>query len=776
MADESELHLRPAAPSADVVGPGGTMTGQAAASSTGPETASTDIAGTETAGPEAGPGGEAVPDGAGSPASAPARRREPVRLSERWAFVEIFALCGFVVVQPVLDIIGGSPDFFIFHGVTTGEVALLLLIFCVVPPVALWGLGALTRLVGPRTRWVTHLATVCLLVALLAIELGKQLTPLRGVVLTALALLVGGGLTVVFARYAAGRHLVRFTAVGPLVFVLLFAFASPASAVLLPGEREAGGPPPEVGPHPPIVMIVLDELALLSLLDAEGQIDAERFPNIAQLASDSTWWRNATSVAGWTPYALPAMLTGRMPAEHVAPHYAVYPDNLFTLLGHYYKIHASESIAQLCPPWYCGSQADSAQGGLPVALAESGQLLVELVTPVEPERDTYDDFAEPTVAERLSQAEAARYDRPEFRFRQALAASQPVRFHEFMSALADTSGQEVDGAGENGDSAGGDSPVAAKPSLHFLHLLLPHTPWTYLPDGMRYENVNLPVDGPWWGRLALQRHLLQLQYADALIGETLTLLKETGQYDDSLIILTADHGVALTPGPPDDSWQAGRRELGPDNLGAEELAWVPLFIKEPGQTEGVVDERNWQHVDLLPTIADYAGVEVPWEVDGISWLRQERTSTDKPFVSELDDVRVLDGPAYYQRIMADPLAIPPVLEPPLPELVGTPVQAHPREQGAAWVEVENADSFHSVDPDSGFVPALVHGHVSPAVPGGTPLALAVNGTIAAVVPVVAEGNARRFGALIEDTSLFRPGANQLELFLVPDGTTLQQIG
>ncbi|HLU32445.1 MAG TPA: sulfatase-like hydrolase/transferase [Natronosporangium sp.] len=713
---------------------------------------------------------QAAPAGSEEP-TGPERRSAPARLSERWAFVEIFALCGFVVVQPLLNIIGGSPDFFIFHGVTPAEVALLVLVFCTVPPVGLWGLGALTRLIGPRTRWATHLATVGLLVAMFAVELGKQLTPVRGVLLAVLALLIGGVLTVGFARYAAGRHLVRFAAVGPLVFTLLFTFASPASAMILPGERPgAGVEAREVGPHPPIVMIILDELALLSLLDADGEVDAERFPHIARLAGDSTWWRNASTVAGWTPYALPAMLTGRMPAEHVAPHYALYPDNLFTLLGPYYQIYASESIAQLCPPWYCGTRAEAAQGGLPVALSESAQLLAELVSPVDPARDPYDDFAEPTVAERLGQAEAARNDRPEFRFRQALAASQPVRFHEFMSRLAQEAepGEGVPGAEEG---------AAAKPALHFLHLLLPHTPWTYLPDGMRYQNLRgVPVDGPWWGRLALQRHLAQLQYADALIGETLGLLERTGRYDDALIILTADHGVALTPGPPDGSWVAGQRELGRDNLGAEEVAWVPLFIKEPGQTEGVVDERNWQHVDLLPTVADYAGVEVPWEVDGISWLRQERTSTDKPFVSELDDVRVLDGPVYYQRIMADPMAIPPVLEPPLPELVGTPVEAHPRGPRAGWVEVDNADAFQEVDLDSGVVPALVHGTLASSVPGGTPLAIAVNGTIGAVVPVVAEGADRRFGALIEDTSLFVPGENRLELFVVTDGATLQQLG
>src|SRR5690606_28346474 len=234
-----------------------------------------------------------------------------------------------------------------------------------------------------------------------AVELGKQLTPVRGVLLAVLALLIGGVLTVGFARYAAGRHLVRFAAVGPLVFTLLFTFASPASAMILPGARPGAGiEAREVGPRPPIVMIILDELALLSLLDADGEVDAERFPHIARLAGDSTWWRNATAVAGWTPYALPAMLTGRYPTAEVAAHYRLYPDNLFTALAEVYRVRAVETISQLCPPWQCDPVA-RAGGGFGAALADTWTLLTELLSPFDPVRDPVAGFAEPTVAERL---------------------------------------------------------------------------------------------------------------------------------------------------------------------------------------------------------------------------------------------------------------------------------------------------------------------------------------------------------------------------------------
>lgn len=671
----------------------------------------------------------------------------------------MFALCGFVVVQPLLDVEGNAPDFFIFHGVRGGQVLALVAIVVLVPPVALWGLGALAGLADPRVRRPVHLATVAGLLVLFMVQLGKQVTPLRGVELVLLAALAAGVVVVGYLRLAVTPQLLRYAAIGPLVFALLFTFASPSSALVLATDRpSAGGTPRETGPHPPIVMVLLDELALVSLLDEAGGVDAARFPHLAKLAGDATWYRNATATAGWTPYAVPSMLRGRWPDQHAAPHYAVYPDNLFTLLGHVYEISAWETITELCPPRHCGDRDEPARGGLPDALADSVGLLGELVSPVDLVRNPYDDYAEPTLRERMDELAAARNARPEFRFREALAASQPVRFHEFLTDLR-TTGPPASGA-----------TAAGAPELHFLHLLLPHTPWRYLADGMRYPDPGLPVDGQWWGRLAHQRYLQQLQYTDRLLGETLDALRATGRYDESLVVVTADHGVSLTPGG------AGSRELGPEDPGVGELAWVPLFVKEPGQTEGRVDDRNWQHVDLLPTVADYAGVEVPWPVDGISWRREQRTTPGKTFYPTLDRAGELDGRAGLAELLADPTGFPRVPPAPLPELVGTAVAAHPVVEGEVRAQVADAGAYQDVAPGAGSVPAVVQGTVPEQVPLGTPLAIALNGRVAAVVPVVAgEDGARRFAGLVQDPGRFRAGANRLELFLVPDRATLHRI-
>ncbi|HRK48306.1 MAG TPA: hypothetical protein PK324_21940, partial [Nocardioides sp.] len=55
----------------------------------------------------------------------------------------------------------------------------------------------------------------------------------------------------------------------------------------------------------PVVLVVLDEFPLASLLDEGDRIDAEQFPNLARLAEDATWFRNASGVSPTTPEAVP---------------------------------------------------------------------------------------------------------------------------------------------------------------------------------------------------------------------------------------------------------------------------------------------------------------------------------------------------------------------------------------------------------------------------------------------------------------------------------------
>ncbi|MFF5173458.1 sulfatase-like hydrolase/transferase [Micromonospora sp. NPDC000089] len=664
---------------------------------------------------------------------APAGRVEPSARRVEWhRLLEVAALVGLVVTQPLFDVLGRSPDFFLFHRATTGDILLLVALIALLPTLAVALLGLTARLAGARVRGATHLVLVGLLLAALAVQVGRHATPLRGVPLLVVAGVVGAAGAAAYRRWSVLGRVLRVAAVGPPVFVALFLFASPASAVVIP--RAHGGAAGVAGPgeHPPVVMIVLDELPLVSLLGPDGKIDATRYPHFAELAGDSTWYRNATGVSGWTPYALPAMLTGRYPAQPYAPHYSQYPDNLFTALGGLYDIEAQESITRLCPPSLCDQPAAPEQG-LGALVRETGRLLGQVAAPEDSRVDPEESYRERTRAEvGLDAAEPVPHD-PKFRF-DSLDDNQPARFTSFLAGLRPSS----------------------RPTLHFLHLLMPHPPWAFLPSGARYAAPeDLPNDGAGWVELARARHLAQLEYTDRLIGETLRTLRASGLYDKALLLVTADHGVSFTR-----AWQG--RGMDAITHAAGQVAWVPMFVKDPGQRAGRVDDRNWEHVDLLPTIADATHVRVPWQMDGRSARQAPRERTEKWFYDRPGQRTTFPG------------GVPTPTPAPAPHpLVGRAVAETPT---AGRATVANLAAFRNVDPADGELPALVWGSVPREVPDGTLLAVAVNGRIGAVVPVVpADPGGRRFAAFLPDDHLFRAGANRLDLYRVGAGDALRRL-
>ena len=158
-----------------------------------------------------------------------------------------------------------------------------------------------------------------------------------------------------------------------------------------------------------------------------------------------------------------------------------------------------------------------------------------------------------------------------------------------------------------------------RPTLAFAHLMFPHVPWEFLPSGRRYDGGDLPgFETNRWGddsflvEQGYQRYLLQLGFADRLLGEIVGRLRSTGMYERALFIVVADHGVSFRAGEK-------RRPLSSANL--EDIAYVPLFVKLPRQERGRVVERPARTIDILPTLADALGVRLPWHVDGRSLLR-----------------------------------------------------------------------------------------------------------------------------------------------------------
>jgi Sulfatase len=674
-----------------------------------------------------------------------------------WALVELFVLSGFAIAQPLLDVTGKSPDLFLFSRAGRGDILQLVAGVTLLPALGIWAGEVLVGLVNEPLRRLLHLAAVTMLLTLVAIQVIKQLTEVRGPVLVALAAAVGllaGGL---YARQPWLKLWLRYLAAAPLVFALLFVLVSPTSKLVLPARAApSGGSAAAAAPgeRPPVVLIFFDEFPLKSLLDSRGRVDPRVYPNFAEFAEGSTWYRNTTGVSGFTPWAMPAMLTGRYPSKVKAPIYHEYPDNLFTLFSGRYHLKAYETISQLCPPTRCEQTGGGAERtGLRGVLWESAKVYRDIVSP-------YDAAIDPGSLVSQTAAQDAAQDGkpldPKFRFNQ-LRLNQPSRFNDFLQGLRRTD----------------------TPTLHFLHLLLPHAPWRYLPSGVEYNyktfGRGFPTDkAPAQIReLAHERMLLQLAYTDRLIGQVVERLKAQGMYDKSLVLLTADHGVGWTPGEKPRSLMVRNT---PD------LMWVPLFVKAPGQRQGRVDDRNFEQVDLLPTVADMLGVRVPWKMDGRSQngpparQRGEKWWFDIPGHREVRDgpsnlsivlqgetdtlVRASEGVkglyrfgAFADLVYRDPATVGPI--------GGAPASA----------EVDDWKRYGRIDPGSGELPALVSGTLtSPLPPAGSTVLVAVNGKIGGESKLFADrpgDSSGKFAVIVPDF-LFKAGdgRRQLQVYVV----------
>jgi hypothetical protein len=697
---------------------------------------------------------------AGAPGSGPDqtdRRRRWLARAQLWALVELFVLSGFAIAQPLLDVTGKSPDFFLFRRADRLDIVLLVAGVTVLPALGVWAVEVLVGLVSESVSRFLHLAALTGLFVLLAVEVAKKLTELRGPRLLAIALAAGllGG--VLYARQSWLRLWLRYLAPAPLIFALVFLLVSPTSKLVLPARAEAASgqaPVAAGGKQPPLVMILFDEFPLSSLLDSKGRIDRRVYPNLAAFADQSSWYRNATGVAGYTPWAMPAMLTGNYPAKVKAPSYTEYPDNLLTLFGKYYDLKVYETISQLCPPSRCRSTAGNIDRvGLRAVLGDSARVFKEIVSP-------YDAAVDPaSFIDQTATQEAATDSRPldpQFRFNQ-LRLNQPSRFNDFLAGLQATS----------------------RPTMHFLHLLLPHAPWRYQPTGNEYnfktfgrafKSDQTPAQVV---ELAHQRHLLQLAYTDGLVGQVMDKLKAQGLWDKSLVVMGADHGEGWVPGEKP-------RSLGKTN--APDLLWVPQFIKAPGQDKGVVDDRNWEQVDLLPTIAELVDIKVPWKMEGVSQtgpptrLRPEKWWYDIPGHRQVRDgpsnwkvvlqgetdtlVRASEGVrglyrfgAFADLVYRDPASVGPI--------GGDPATA----------ALDDFRLYGQIKPKSGRIPALVSGKLtSPLPPAGSTVLVAVNGKIGGesrLFPERPGEPAAKFAATTPDF-LFKAGdgRRQLQVYVV----------
>jgi arylsulfatase A-like enzyme len=173
--------------------------------------------------------------------------------------------------------------------------------------------------------------------------------------------------------------------------------------------------------------------------------------------------------------------------------------------------------------------------------------------------------------------------------------------------------------------------VSGAPFFMFLNYMDAHTPYVPSPPFDRqfpgldsglnpydFHELKLQVASGKRQILPNERAHLIAQYdggiaeEDSAIGAIVNRLRQLGLYDNTLIVITADHGDTF-----------GEHGLADHFLGFvyQELVHIPMVIKYPRQRDAKQSDELVSQVDVLPTVLDLLGARPRSELQGRSLLQ-----------------------------------------------------------------------------------------------------------------------------------------------------------
>lgn len=148
-----------------------------------------------------------------------------------------------------------------------------------------------------------------------------------------------------------------------------------------------------------------------------------------------------------------------------------------------------------------------------------------------------------------------------------------------------------------------------RPWFLWLHPFDPHT------DYLVHEGFGGKLD---LGNVA-GKYAGEVAFTDAHVGRVLEVLEELGLDDDTVVILTADHGEEFG----DHGGQGHAHTL------YSELVHVPLVVRAPGFVPRRVQDTV-RSIDLYPTLCELAGLPIPDHVAGSSFVAAMRGEPLEP--------------------------------------------------------------------------------------------------------------------------------------------------
>ncbi len=684
-----------------------------------------------------------------------------------YSILHVFILSTVAYSYPILNLLSSNDTFFVAHRAGAVDLVVFSLFLTLFVPILYVILVAPIYVFSHRWFSYFQLLPIGVFAMVFTLQVFSNVSFLPGFLVFLLAGFSGIIFAFFYFKTAGVKIFLAVLSPGIAIALIAFFFSENIQQFYRPQVFEAPSTSSvsRVG-RPPVVFLLFDELPMTTLIDEKGEINSTFFPNFSALSKESRWYRNATTVADYTQRAVTAILTGRYKKGRASANYANFPKNLFTAFGREYSLSVHEPVTALCPlalcpkpfkfrksiPRWISMVVDAQIVFLHVLKLNRYSALIPRIN------KNWGNFVKIGALKKLV-VEAIWGEKKAWSFSYAERRDSPVFALRRELELGETS---------------------EKPKFYFLHLLLPHGPYGFYPSGKhygwpslngvvlednrwRYMGASLPLV-----KLGFQRHFLQAMYADHLLGLVVESLKQAGLYREALLVLTSDHGVNYQP-------EELIRRFSYANL--NNILRVPIFIKRPRQSRGVMDDRAVETIDVLPTVMRETGIVRPWEMDGAPLFGNAAgEKKHRTLVAGAD-----------RAVYKLPLNLEP-LEPQLrnhlgnlktrdgiyalggfPDLIGKRIRDSKIEKIAGMTaEVYEEEKFRSVAPRRRIIDGYVRGRLATSQPAGKEVvvAVAVNGKIQATTTTYSQKGEPFLFDVIVPPSAFKRGRNKVEIFRV----------
>jgi len=419
-------------------------------------------------------------------------------------------------------------------------------------------------------------------------------------------------------RAKAGRFLLRPwgtpAAVGAAVLCIVV-----SGLVLGEDDAHANGTSGRPAQNRPNIVLVMVDTVRADHLDLYGY-DEETAPNLTAFAREAVTFRNTFSQASWTRPSVATILTGRFPSSHqTRTKPDALPDRVETIAE---VLHtAGYTTGGIVTNFNLAPYFNFHQGFDSYQFLEPEQLLWA------------DDNSAKLAIYELIRRLAVRFPRP----------LRPEQFYQPAEVATDHALEWLQ-----------ERPAEGAPYFLFLSYMDPHDPYfrrpldgtavgrSFManPDESRADEIRELYDG-------------EIRHWDEHFGRLVSALQQRPDWDDTIVIVCADHGEEFSE---HGGWYHGTTLY-------DEMIRVPLVVRLPRDELGGTFEDRWVGlIDIAPTAARLAGATVP---EGMSqghdlFVAPEGSVTARVMYAEedhegnqLQSVRYNDGDQEWKFIHAN---------------------------------------------------------------------------------------------------------------------------